>query len=670
MERIRQMTDTRRCALLWAATILLTAALLFLCGGKVHAWEGDDDWMRDTFSRYTMAAMLSGQEENYFNDSEKPDALTVLNYTAYKMYQAGDTGTISFDTFYEDYVCANFSAVVNKEDLKNAAEAAELDNRKSKFFDYDKGTGKIRILDVLAGGDSKQCVYIGWQDKDNNNDQTVLYGMWKDPAPAGEWKDYYVILTIDGYGDDAKIVSYQKIESNDVKFSSEFFINNYDDNGEWVDETNCTRELNGETRVILPYNEDVHSRATMTYKGEEVETTGLAGVKVTSSDKDIVSVYDNNENYEEISSVSGDKVGTVKLTCEFQSRTGEIVYTEILPCDVAKFEAGRDNARYDSYGMCVLHNTDVEIFAKTEGLDEYKKQNKFSYVWKSAEIPEIDGETTESVTYTAPNDEKEAEISVDIYIAGKKITTQSVYLKVKNGVLDYKVYITDKEAEDYNTPIQQPDFMTYYKGFAGGATPNCLFTVKKAGQLTVTGTIYQNNKVFRTISKTFTVKSENTNGTTPKPQPQQPAQPASLQKGTKVTDKKSKAVYKVNGNKTVEYNKEDKKAKKATVPSTITVNGVKYQVTSIAAKAFANNKKLTKVVIPASVRSIGKQAFSGCKNLKSITIKTTYLTKKSVGAKAFKGIHAKATIKVPKKQKKAYQKFLKTKGIGKGVKIK
>ena len=85
MERIRQMTDTRRCALLWAATILLTAALLFLCGGKVHAWEGDDDWMRDTFSRYTMAAMLSGQEENYFNDSEKPDALTVLNYTAYRL---------------------------------------------------------------------------------------------------------------------------------------------------------------------------------------------------------------------------------------------------------------------------------------------------------------------------------------------------------------------------------------------------------------------------------------------------------------------------------------------------------------------------------------------------------------------------------------------------------
>ena len=149
-----------------------------------------------------------------------------------------------------------------------------------------------------------------------------------------------------------------------------------------------------------------------------------------------------------------------------------------------------------------------------------------------------------------------------------------------------------------------------------------------------------------------------------------PKKDTSLKQGTKVTDKKSKVVYKVNGNKTVEYNKVNKKAKTATVPTTVKVNGVNYQVTAIAPKAFANNKNLKKVVIPVSVRSIGKQAFSGCKNLKTIIINTPYLAKKSVGAKAFKGIHAKATIKVPKKQKKAYQKFLKSKGIGKKVKIK
>ena len=144
-----------------------------------------------------------------------------------------------------------------------------------------------------------------------------------------------------------------------------------------------------------------------------------------------------------------------------------------------------------------------------------------------------------------------------------------------------------------------------------------------------------------------------------------------LKPGTKIVDKKTKAAYKVMANNTVQYTKvTSKKAKIVKVPSTITVNGVKCQVTSIAPKAMKGNKKLTKVVIPASVRTIGAQAFAGCKNLKNITIQTPYLTKKSVGAKAFKGISNKAVIKVPKKQLKAYQKLLKTKGVSKKVKIK
>ena len=144
-----------------------------------------------------------------------------------------------------------------------------------------------------------------------------------------------------------------------------------------------------------------------------------------------------------------------------------------------------------------------------------------------------------------------------------------------------------------------------------------------------------------------------------------------LKLGTKIVDKKTKAAYKVMANNTVQYTKvTSKKAKTVKVPSTIIVNGVKCQVTSIAPKAMKGNKKLTKVIIPASVQTIGAQAFAGCKNLKNITIQTPYLTKKSVGAKAFKGISDKAVIKVPKKQLKAYQKLLKTKGVSKKVKIK
>ena len=146
---------------------------------------------------------------------------------------------------------------------------------------------------------------------------------------------------------------------------------------------------------------------------------------------------------------------------------------------------------------------------------------------------------------------------------------------------------------------------------------------------------------------------------------------AALKIGAKAVDKKTKATYKVTTSNTVQYVKaSSKKAKTVKVPSTITVNGVKCPVTSIAPKAMKGSKKLKKVIIPSSIRTIGTQAFAGCKNLKNITIQTPYLTKKSVGAKAFKGISNKAVIKVPKKQLKAYQKLLKTKGVSKKVKIK
>ena len=143
-----------------------------------------------------------------------------------------------------------------------------------------------------------------------------------------------------------------------------------------------------------------------------------------------------------------------------------------------------------------------------------------------------------------------------------------------------------------------------------------------------------------------------------------------LKTGEKITDKFTGAVYKVTGKNTVEYVKATSKKASRTIPSTVKLKGIKCQVTSIATKAFKGDPKIKAVVIPATVRKIGKEAFAKCKNLKKITIKTTYLSSKKVGANAFKGIHATAKIKVPKKQKKAYQKLLKAKGAGKKVTIK
>lgn len=98
--------------------------------------------------------------------------------------------------------------------------------------------------------------------------------------------------------------------------------------------------------------------------------------------------------------------------------------------------------------------------------------------------------------------------------------------------------------------------------------------------------------------------------------------------------------------------------------------GKVFQVTEIGKNAFKKTPQLKKVIIGKNVRKIGANAFYGCKNLKNIKIKSTSLTKKSVGKNVFKGIHKKAVIKVPKKKLNDYKKILKGKGQAKSVKIK
>ena len=69
------------------------------------------------------------------------------------------------------------------------------------------------------------------------------------------------------------------------------------------------------------------------------------------------------------------------------------------------------------------------------------------------------------------------------------------------------------------------------------------------------------------------------------------------------------------------------------------------------------------MTIGKNIKSIGQDAFRGCKNLKMITFKTAKLTKKTVGRNAFKGINRQAVVKSPKAVKAAYKKFLLKKGM-------
>lgn len=131
---------------------------------------------------------------------------------------------------------------------------------------------------------------------------------------------------------------------------------------------------------------------------------------------------------------------------------------------------------------------------------------------------------------------------------------------------------------------------------------------------------------------------------------------------------------------------------KINVNGTVTLGGNLYHVTEVADGAFQKNQKITSVTLPADIEKIGKNAFAGCKKLKTVTVsgkelkeigakafsgckalKTIKLKKaakiKTIGKNAFKGIHKNAKIKVPAKKVKAYQKSFAKKGQGKNVKI-
>lgn len=105
------------------------------------------------------------------------------------------------------------------------------------------------------------------------------------------------------------------------------------------------------------------------------------------------------------------------------------------------------------------------------------------------------------------------------------------------------------------------------------------------------------------------------------------------------------------------------------VGSTVKIGGRTFMITAIGSKALKGYTKLAKVTIGGYVTSIGSEAFSGCKSLKSVKISSKKL--KSVGRYAVNGIYKKAVIKAPDSRIKAYIKIFKSStGFIKSMKVK
>lgn len=192
-------------------------------------------------------------------------------------------------------------------------------------------------------------------------------------------------------------------------------------------------------------------------------------------------------------------------------------------------------------------------------------------------------------------------------------------------------------------------------------------------------------------------------------------------KGMVITDWQNGVQYKViksgTDGGTVEYKRSlNINVTEVVIPKTVTFSGITYKVTAVASNAFSLNdklkkvtignnvtvigknafanceklvsvkmseniltiedkafykcKSLSKIIIPSKVKKIGYKTFYGCRNLKSIQIKTKRLALKNVGKQSFKGISAKAVIKVPANKVNSFKRILKTVGIGPKVRIK
>ncbi len=140
-----------------------------------------------------------------------------------------------------------------------------------------------------------------------------------------------------------------------------------------------------------------------------------------------------------------------------------------------------------------------------------------------------------------------------------------------------------------------------------------------------------------------------------------------VRKGYKVTDKKTKAVYKITGtgkSKTVEYVRSTKKnASKITIPAKVKLEGHNYKITAIAKNALKNNKKLSYVIIGKNVEKIGEKAFYGCKKLRYIYVKPKNLEAKNIGKQAFGNGYASPRVKSAKSVWRRYAHVLPAKGL-------
>ena len=493
---------------------------------KVSAGTPIDEM--NQLQKWSLISRLLDEKDRYFENIPTDKAAAI--YTAAEYYWEQGEVSVDADEFcnsVEDYF-----AGIEDFDESRLEEIGDND-----FFKYDSDTEEVKIK-ALSQGPTQECTYIGSTDEDASTE----YGIWTDPDPADDFKSYYVALDTD---EDQKIVSYRRLPDDAVDFTFDIYKED-----EYTEDY-ISSYITSSNKVFIPSGNKASVQYYITIKdGEDkmpVQFTSndyleenIFNLSISSGNKKIVHSDEDNTLFTE-----DDKTGTTNLTYEIKSvESGNVIYTDTLPCTTYKLSINGCNS---GWWLNILPKKDMTLKANMEG---YTGKD-VTFVWNSDKynLSNVQGQTCK---ITAPESTGEGKISITPCINGEPLYSYDQEVDTRNCTLgiaardmhtfknvsgalkvgtSYMLMLSDADwGWDYNNGSHtfytikftqdkksvtvtdqekniKADFANIGIG-AGGGNPNRVLTPKKAGTLTVTGTIYRNGKAFKTVTKKITIQDK------------------------------------------------------------------------------------------------------------------------------------------------------------------
>ena len=568
--------------------------------------------------RQALATKLLSDGEKYFDQTKADNKIsdkTAAIYTAIEYIWNEDGDTVSVNVFCDSV--KNYFAGCDDFNAEKLAAIGE-----NNYFEYKSGDSKVTLKTMQAAGGTQECTYIG--EKEHTDGSKTMYGVWTDPdpAPGDPETPYYVALDI---AENGQMTAYRKLKDGS---QLNVDIYKFNENGDYV--VSYTTEsgkafIPDEEEADFSYNIQIidkeKSETPIQFEDRTLEDNSF-NLNLESEDTSIVDI-----DYHRI--IAKDKKGTTNIKYNIRSaESGNVIYSGSIPSTVYSISIDEENY----YGIYLLPGESRQVTANIEGYN-----GPVSYQWTSAEC-KIDNQLGKTCKITAPSKEGNPTIVVQAFTGdGEWIGVKEEEIKVADCKLSfsYRKFFGDhsepasgdtlKVGEAYWFSLDGASFawdygngnrndskrQTFYTmDFelngkhliatdteenlsndelslsigAGGGFPNRIIKPKKAGTLTITGTIYRNGNFFRDFKKSYKVEG-NTPSPTPVNKPTKPSQPAT----TTSTKKPTQPTVSVKTTKL--KSAKNVKGKKLVVKWAKNTAGNGYQIQYSTSKKFAKGNK-------------------------------------------------------------------------------